>query len=284
MTYRYLTTPRVQVAAEIRRLRVDGGVTREAAADALGCTTSKIGDVETGRSNPKPAELEKLLELYKAPHEARGELLASARAGQKRRPRGTHLDADVPATLRRVIDLEAQATGAMYYSGETVPALLQVPRYAEAVLTASGLATEGCAAAFVELQVGRHQNLTRTGSPLQYLCVLGEAALRSGVGGPEVMREQLHHLAQTSQTQPNVTVRVLQLGSGCHPFLGLTTTLLYFPHPAPSVVATAEHQRDVFHDRPEVVAPIELRFRATTAKALSAGDSTALIDDTLRQL
>jgi len=282
MTYRHLTTARVQVAAEIRRLREDGEFSREAAADALGCTTSKIGDLETARSSPKPAELEKLLELYQAPHNVRGGLLAAAREGQKRKPRGTYLDADVPANLRRAIDLEAQATTAKYYSAETVPAILQVPSYAEAVLTASGLAEEGRTATFVDLQIGRRAHLARTASaPLQYLCVLGEAALHSGIGGPEVMREQLRHLADTNETLPNVTVRIMPLGSGCHPFLGLTMTLLFFPAPAPYVVITAGHKRESFQDRPEVITPIAHGFRALTATALSVDDSTALIRDLL---
>ncbi len=59
------TIERVQVAAMLRSMREEAGITREQSAQALGCTTSKIGDLETGRSAPKVAELDRLLDLYR---------------------------------------------------------------------------------------------------------------------------------------------------------------------------------------------------------------------------
>ncbi len=38
--------------------------------------------------------------------------------------------------------------------------------------------------------------------------VINEGALRRVVGGPDVMRDQLHHLTKTSEL-PHVTIRVL---------------------------------------------------------------------------
>ncbi|MGH3810555.1 MAG: helix-turn-helix domain-containing protein, partial [Pseudonocardiaceae bacterium] len=59
-----MNTERVQVAATLRRMREEAGLSREQVARVLGCTTSKIGDLETGRSGAKPVELAALLDRY----------------------------------------------------------------------------------------------------------------------------------------------------------------------------------------------------------------------------
>jgi transcriptional regulator with XRE-family HTH domain len=285
MTYRHLNTERVQVAATLRRLREDGGITREEAADVLGCTTSKIGDLETGRSGPKPAEIEKLLERYGVYGEQRTELVEFARAAQKRKPRGTYLSAVVPANLRRALDLEAQAVSSFYYSGELIPGILQVRPYAEAMLGRPRPTNPGEIRTLVELRMARHEHLVRVHRPpLRYRCVLGEGALRTGVGGPEVMAEQVAHLATLNETLPNVVIQILPAGSGSHPFSGTTNTLHSFPYPAPDILATDCHSRDLFHDRPHEVARAAEDFRLLTRKALSQQESTEFLQCVLQQL
>jgi transcriptional regulator with XRE-family HTH domain len=285
MTYRHLNTERVQVAATLRRMREEAGLSRELAADILGCTTSKIGDLETGRSGPKPAEIEKLLEHYEIHGEERDELVAFARAAQKRKPRGTYIPAVVPANLRRALDLEAQAISSVYYSGELIPGILQVRPYAEAMLGCPRPDDPGATRTLVELRMARYENLVRSHRPpLRYRCILGEGALRTGVGGPEVMREQVAHLVTVNETLPNVIVQVVPAGSGSHPFSGLTNTLHSFSYPAPDILATDCHSRDLFHDRPHEVARVAEDFRLLAAKALSQKESTEYLRRVLRQI
>src|SRR2546429_348119 len=85
--------------------------------------------------------------------------------------------------------------------------------------------TRAEAARLLEHRLQRSAALTRTDRPpLRYRCVLGEPALRSGVGGPEVMRAQLAHLIEVNRTMENVVIQVLPLGSGAHSLLGMTVT------------------------------------------------------------
>lgn len=66
----------------------------------------------------------------------------------------------------------------------------------------------------LDLRMGRTAALNRTDrEPLRYWCVLGEAALRTGIGGPEVMREQIEQLVDLNETRDNVVVQVLPFGS-----------------------------------------------------------------------
>jgi transcriptional regulator with XRE-family HTH domain len=284
MTYRSLTSERVQVAARLRRMREDRGIERGVAADVLGCTTSKIGDLETGRSSPRPVELEKLLLLYGVAPVVRDELVAFAQEAQKRKPRGTYIEATVPSSTRRGLDLEAQAVSALYYSAEVVPGILQVRSYAEAALTSMQFAPGSRLDTLVNLQMGRRKSLTRVDCPpLQFHCLLGEAALRCGVGGPEVMREQWESLAAINHTLPHVTVQVIPFGSGCHPLFGLTTTVLEFALPAPSIVITAGVKHDSFQDRQSDVAVIAGKFHEVAAKAYSVADTVDFLKHLIRQ-
>ncbi|MBP2185242.1 helix-turn-helix domain-containing protein [Amycolatopsis magusensis] len=266
-----IPTERVQVAAVLRRLREQAGVTRGEAAELLGCTPSKIGDLELGRSGAKPAELEKLLVHYGAGPGQRTELIRCARDAHGRKPRGTYGPAPVPANLRRVLDLEAQARETAHYSGELVPPLLQVRAYAEALLM-------GESVKLVELRLSRRECLERTDRPrLRLRCVLAESVLRTGIGGRAVMAAQLTRLCWLNEAVPNVEIQVLPTGTGVHPFLGRTVTLHSFPPPAPAVLITDGHDRDVFCDRPAVVRQAAERFTALRARALSVRESSEFL-------
>ncbi|QFU88705.1 helix-turn-helix transcriptional regulator [Amycolatopsis sp. YIM 10] len=266
-----IPTERVQVAAVLRRMREQAGVTRGEAAELLGCTPSKIGDLELGRSGAKPAELEKLLVRYGAGTGQREELIRYARASRSRKPRGTYGSIPVPANLRRVLALEAQARETAHYSGELIPPVLQVRSYTEALLP-------GGPVKLVELHLARRDCLERTDRPrLRLRCVLGEAALRTGIGGEAVMAAQLARLCWLNETAPNVEIHVLPTGAGAHPFLGRTVTLHFFPRPAPAVMITGGHDRDIFCDRPAALRDAVERFTALRARALGVRESTEFL-------
>ena len=99
------TIERVQVAATLRSMREEAGITREQSAQALGCTTSKIGDLETARSAPKVAELDRLLDLYRVAGAERAELLEFARASRRRKPRSKYAAAGGAGELQQLLSL-----------------------------------------------------------------------------------------------------------------------------------------------------------------------------------
>ena len=116
MAYRHLNTERVQVAATLRQLREDRRISRDAVAGILGCTVSKIGDLEVGLVRPearRDGEAPRFRDGVHGPR--RRELIEFARLARKRKPRGTYGAGSVPANLRRSLDLEAQATSSIYY-------------------------------------------------------------------------------------------------------------------------------------------------------------------------
>ncbi|APU12697.1 MULTISPECIES: helix-turn-helix domain-containing protein [Actinoalloteichus] len=275
----------MQVAATLRRMREKAGVTREEAADLLGCSLSKIGDLEVGRSKPKPVELEKLLDRYAIGEDERAELIEFARTTRRRRPPSPYTTAVTPTNLRRAIDLESQATSSVFYSSELIPGLLQVAPYIEATLRWGRDNRPDEVARFVDLRLERAAVLTRNDRPpLRYWCILGEAALRTGIGGTETMRQQVAHLIKTNEDLENVVIQVLPFGAGPHPFLGITVTWHRFPSPAPDILIMDSHGRDVFQDRRAEVARAAHHLDLLKATALGLKESTAFLRRVHREL
>ncbi|MGH3601571.1 MAG: helix-turn-helix domain-containing protein [Pseudonocardiaceae bacterium] len=284
MGQRQMNTERVQVAATLRRMREEAGLTREQAAEVLTCTTSKIGDLETGRSGAKPIELTALLDRYGVSGDERDDLLEFARKSKSRRPRGDDWGT-VPSSHRRFLDLERQATSAIFYSGEIIHGVLQTEGYAQALLRWNNLQPPEVLERMLKLRMARSAALSRSDRPpLRLWCILSEAALRSGVGGAAVMREQLEHLITMTTLQENVVVQVLPLGSGVHAFMGLTATLYDFPPPAPRMLHFDTNEHGAFQDREAEVSAAAHTMDLLRAKALGHEDSGEFIQAILSEM
>jgi hypothetical protein len=127
--------------------------------------------------------------------------------------------------------------------------------------------------------------LTRTHRPpLRLWCILGEAALRTNVGGPKVMREQIEHLVELNSTLGNLVIQILPLGSGPHHFLGLTVTMHRFPPPAPHMVIFEGYEREIVRDTPSEIERISHNLDLVRAKALGTDDSTDFMQQAHRAL
>lgn len=104
--------------------------------------------------------------------------------------------------------LEDISTGIRTWQGAFVPGLLQTPDYARALAIGNADWDDpDDIERFVEAKIARQARLTDT-NPLSLWAVVGEGALRQLVGGREVMRVQLAHLAEASRL-PNVRLQVL---------------------------------------------------------------------------
>jgi transcriptional regulator with XRE-family HTH domain len=284
MAQRQMNTERVQVAATLRRMREEAGLTREQAAEVLSCTTSKIGDLETSRSGAKPVELAALLDRYGISGDERDDLMEFARKSKSRRPRG-HDWGTVPSSHRRFLDLERQATSAIFYSGEIIHGALQTEGYAQALLRWNILQPPDVLERMLKLRMARSAALSRSNRPpLRLWCILSEAALRSGVGGTAVMREQLEHLITMTTLHDNVVVQVLPLGSGVHAFIGMTATLYDFPPPAPQMLHVDSTEYNAFQDREAEVSAAAHTMDLLRAKALGHEASGEFIQAILGEL
>ncbi|WP_232376744.1 DUF5753 domain-containing protein [Amycolatopsis aidingensis] len=118
--------------------------------------------------------------------------------------------------------------------------------------------------------------LTRDHQPLRLWAVLGEAALRKNIGGPEVMRTQLRHVAGLCRERPNVTVQVLPLSAREHYFIGATVTSYTSDASIPQIASVNTTIGDQFFERDSAVNEALANFDDVRTKAL--GPLTSIFD------
>ncbi|QQQ77977.1 helix-turn-helix domain-containing protein [Saccharothrix sp. 6-C] len=274
MTSPHRSAARIQIGTTLRRLREEAGVPRERVGEVLHCTMTKISNIENAISGVKQAELEKLLDLYQADEATREDLLALNSEAHRRRPK-SKIGGTIPPWLRRILDVEAIAAEALYSSSELLPAVLQTEYYARALMVASGVGGE-VLEKHLQLRLERRALLTDREPPLKLWAVIAEPALRSGIGGPEVMRDQVEHVLSMTERE-NVVVQVMPQGAGAHALSGTTLTLFRLPVGMPSLASVDVPFGDNFIDGVKQVERIAELFDHTRAKALGTEESRELL-------
>jgi transcriptional regulator with XRE-family HTH domain len=265
-----------QLAAELRRLREEAALTGEDVAVRLGWSGAKVSRVETARTAIAPADLLLLLDVYDVSGQQRERLTELGRTARQRGWWDTYADMLGPeyATL---IALEADAESVGWYAAQIVPGLLQTEEYAREIIRSTLLISPpGEIERRVQVRMARQRVLTRD-APLRLSAVLDEAAIQRAVGGPEIMRGQLAHLAQVC-AWPNIDLRVLPNAAGAHPAVTGEFTILRFPELiAPDVVYLENMTSNIYVEREAEVFRYSLAFERLTALSLGLEDSAALL-------
>jgi transcriptional regulator with XRE-family HTH domain len=269
------TVRRRRLAIELRHLREEAGLTIERVARALECSESKVSRLETAHVTATPRDVRDMLELYGVTGSRRDELVQMAREA---RQKGWWFKyRDHLADQASYVGLEVAADSIRIYKPLLVPGLLQTPEYARAVIRAlyPGDSPEELGRR-LELRMARQPILAEESPPALW-AVLDEAALHRLVGGPKVMREQLHHLVEQAQL-PNVTLQVLPYTAGAHPALDGPFDILGFDEPGdPDVVHIEGFASQLYLERPEDVRRYSQVFDLLRASALGPDDSAAFI-------
>ena len=202
-------------AVEMRRLREKSGFSRDQAAAAVKGSPQNIGHIEVGRILPKPLELDKLLELYGAPE--RAEFFQEMRTQAKRgKDWWIGLGGSVRENFNLFLGLEATSVQIDSWDALAVPGLFQTRAYAEALIRVGRpeLAADDRAGR-LELRLARQREVLDRADPPRVWSVIAEPALRCLVGGSDVLRDQLQHLAALTE-RPNIEIQVLPLSAGAH--------------------------------------------------------------------
>jgi transcriptional regulator with XRE-family HTH domain len=275
MTTRTPTGRRRRLGAELRRLREEAGLTIDRVAEVLECSPSKVSRVETGQVSATPRDVRDMLGLYRVDDER---LEAMVQVAREARQRGWWQKfVDVPDGVPAYVGLEAAATSIDVYMSLIVPALLQTPDYARAViaavrpdLPASELDRR------VELRLRRQELLDQERPPVMRV-LLDDALLRRPVGGPAVMAAQRRRLLADAD-RPAVTIQVLEVAAGAHAGMDGPFTIFGFPAPAERDVVALDSAADALYlEGPEDVARYRRVFELLLPVARSPGDSAAII-------
>jgi transcriptional regulator with XRE-family HTH domain len=187
-----------RLAAELRRIREGTGLNGEQAAKKMGWSPSKVSRQECGESCIRPADVTRLLKLYKVAEGEAGRLSAlGARAWDER---GLQENDRFSA-----IELLAWAP-------LSVPVILRSGDYLRAVLVQLQKITP-VSPGMIRDALDRNvlwQARLRDANPIRVQAVLDESVLLRRVGGSFVMREQVRYLAELAGRE-NVDLRVLPL-------------------------------------------------------------------------
>jgi len=275
MTTRTPTGRRRRLGAELRRLREAAGLTIDRVAEELECSPSKVSRIETGQVSATPRDVRDMLGLYRVDDDR---LEAMVQVAREARQRGWWQKfVDVPDGVPAYVGLETAATSIDVYMALLVPALLQTPDYARAVIAAvrPDLPPKEIDRR-VELRL-RRQDLLDQERPPRIRVLLDDTVLRRPVGGPAVMAAQRRRLVADAGRQA-VTIQVLEAGAGAHAGMDGPFTIFGFPAPAERDVVALDSAADALYlEGPEDVARYRRVFELLLPAARSPEDSAAII-------
>jgi transcriptional regulator with XRE-family HTH domain len=266
-----------RLAMELQRRREATGMSREEVARQLEWSTSTIFRIETGRSRPQPGNVRTLLELYGVTGPERDGLIQLTR--DARQPGWWHSFRDVlPNPYEVYIGLEAGAASIRNFEPVVVPGLLQTEDYARAMFRNGPRELDRDEVdRRVEVRLARQEILTRD-DRLRLWAVIDEAVIRRLVGGSDVMRGQLHHLADAAQ-RGKTTIQVVPYRAGAHAGTTGPFVILDFEEPTdPAVVYVETLAGDIYLEERSDVNRYTLAFDRLVAAALRPDESVLLIE------
>ncbi|MFG3257742.1 helix-turn-helix domain-containing protein [Streptomyces sp. NPDC048172] len=271
------TTRRRQLAAELRRLRSQAGMTLEEAGTAGGTSRAALARYESpqGSSAPKWPIVDALCRAYQADDRDRAALVTLAKEAKVQGWWQSYADA-VPEWIKPLVTLEDEATEELHWAPTYVPGILQTHGYATAVMRAAETrADDDAIARMVDFRLKRQEVLARATPPHLWV-IMDEGVLHRRVGGPSVMREQLADLRQRA-AKPHVTVQVLPFTAGAHGADSAGFVMLRGPEPSLDVVYIGIKTAALYLEKDTELTRHRVVFEELRAMALSPDSSVELI-------
>lgn len=271
------TRLRVIVGARLRQLREAARVSTDDAAAAIRASNSKISRIERGKAPFKPRDLNDLLTLYGVSDD---ELLSLAELANRQNWWADYADV-MPAHVATYLGLEQSACLIRGYDARSMPALLQTPDYARAVIEATGEPlSEKDTDRLVDLRMKR-QRVLRCEDPLRFWAVLDEAVLLRPFGSADTMRGQFRHLIEAAAL-PNVTIQILSFGASVYTATGSFATLRFRENEIPDTVFVEHMVGACCIDKPGEVSRYWDALNRMTILAEQPDASVAILEDALR--
>jgi transcriptional regulator with XRE-family HTH domain len=278
---------RRRLAAELRALREERGLTADKLSRLIHQSRMKISKLENAHIRPDLAEVMKILDVLGVTGDKWHEVVRIAREAAERGWWDSFGDA-MGDRQRLYADIESGAKTIREYQPGAVPGILQTPEYTWALIELAK--AEGPISylpeRLTEARLQRQRTVLRPDGP-QYEVILDEVGLRRFSVPPEVMRAQLHHIIKVAETEPRVTVRVFPLVTGMVEALmpGGLFFLYTFPDPSdPPMALTETVSADLVHTNPDEVSRYVRRYEYVRCAALSEVSSLTLLSELADQI
>jgi len=208
-------TPREQLAANLKALRLRAGLTGEQLASQISLSQPKVSRIETGRSLPNLDEVRAWATATGASETELAELagLVEQVATTATSWRILHR-LGLAGKQQEIAELERQARRIQTFQPVMVPGLLQIADYARRIIEMAY--QPGDVARAVAARLDRQTILYDQTKRFDFL--ITEGALRWRPGPAEVMRAQLDRLISVASL-PNITLSIVPMGESLVPFL-----------------------------------------------------------------
>ncbi|MFE4592253.1 helix-turn-helix domain-containing protein [Streptomyces laurentii] len=281
---------RLHLGVELRKLRESRNMKAAEVARRLIWAGSKITRLETADNGVvEPSDVMALCTIYGAPEETVEVLMAYATVTKTKRDWWQKPDVRdiITPSFKAYLGLEAVASQVKNYANEFVPGLLQTEAYVRAILvyTHAGLTPEQVDKQ-VAVRMTRQEALTRQLAPIEFIAIINESVLRRPVGGCEVMRAQLAHIAEIAGSRSNVNVQVIPFSVGAHPGMNGPFTLLTFP--APGTLKPIVYLENLtgagVSRREQALKMYEASFRGLQALAPGYEESLSMIETASKEM
>jgi transcriptional regulator with XRE-family HTH domain len=272
------TSPlRRKLGIELRRLREAVKMTADEAAEQLELSASTISRSETGKVNVHPRDVDAMLRIYGVTDERKREaLLALARKSRERGWWHAYRNVLAPDVVSH-ISIEDGANQIRSFQSMLVPGLLQTEDYSRAV---AAIFPRPEPPDVVDQQVEirqRRQEILRRHDEVPLHVILDEAVLRRPIGGEPVMRKQLLHLLELTESL-SVTLQIVGYEAGAYAGLGGPFTLFGFAEPMDLAIVHVENQRSFFLIEDEDdIRHYEVVFQRVQKSALPVAESSGLV-------
>jgi transcriptional regulator with XRE-family HTH domain len=207
-------SPREFYGDELRRRREAAGLTQNELGEQVICSGSLIAHFEAGRRKPQLDVARRLDAVL-------------VTDGFFVRGRRTLVGSRFADHFAQAAELETQATSISEYAALLVPGLLQTEAYARAVFWA--YQTNPVMEEIDKRVVNRLQRARILKDPdgPTFWAILSEAAIRTVVGGPAVMAEELRHIEALGRSG-RIRVQVLPFAVGAHATMNSMLSLMRF--------------------------------------------------------
>jgi transcriptional regulator with XRE-family HTH domain len=271
---------RRRLRTELRRARLDAGLTQEQVATAMDWSLSKLIRIENGTVGISMNDLKAILGHYKITDDERtAELIALSRGARARSWWSDYHDA--PPRLVQLIEYESASYIIRNFQPMLIPGLLQTEEYATAMIrNLSPQVTEQELTTGIEMRMKRQQLLEQRETPLMFF-IMDEGAVRRLVGGKDAMRRQIQRLLDESG-KPTVTIEVVPFSAGAHPGMQGPFMLFEFPDAADDDALYLEGPSDIRLNRDDAEEISRFRERFELLRELSLGPQGSI--DLLRRL
>jgi transcriptional regulator with XRE-family HTH domain len=261
--------------------RQQSGLSGTDLAARIGIHQGTWSKIESGKSKISPNVLSRTMDVLNIPAEAAAQLAALRRKADE--PGWWQDYGDILSeAVQMLIELETDASWIRTYEGQVIPGLLQTRDYAERVITAvSPHIRVADIDRYLELRMRRQKRILEG---LRLTAILGEAAVRQQVGGPDILREQLRHINRVVR-EHDVTVQVVPFSADAHAALGDSFVIIQWPDETdPEAVYVDGVTSWTVHERSGVIRSYLHAFGSVQSQALSPRESLDLIHDVIKDL